>query len=544
MNIQSLSFIGSVILATMVLIAVTAWAIGRRRTVRSTIGALLALVVSAAMATTSMALIVNRGGSWVRTTSDVVGLLTGAKPNNGASQVLPPIDSASQSGSQDQESGGETGADAPAHTRPDGATRTAEDDTDMLPSSLAPDPSLAVDFETDPGTGELTAMVSGSESGLTRSVTIWTPPDYDPASSQIHDVVMFNHGYPGTDKGPITALDLANTYSELRASGKIRPMILVVPDVSMEGAQPNCVDVEGYPRIETFVTHDLVRVLRSTFPNLNTHREGWIMAGASAGGYCAPVLAMRHTGLFYGAISMGGFDTPGLGALAWAGGTTARDFTVSNMLSSLQGEPQHLYFAGTKEEELSLQLIANVTGKGRPEDEVVTHVDEVGGHSWTVWADQLKTALEWWAQGATKAESARRGEAAETSAQSGPQSGPQSGDAAQSDAHGGSLDYRPPSPFSLQGWGTLTVWWVGGLLLVIAALWVGPKTGAVAKLSGMRHVAIPTSIPRTVAMFLVRYMMVLLPVLVGSVAILLSVNRAESFYTNLEHLQQDLQTFL
>lgn len=273
MDVQSVPFIGGFLAITLLIIALAVWLIGRRRRFASLVAATGALVVSTLLTTTTMALVVNVGGSWVKTTDDVVGLITKAADTDGESTVnVLPLQSDQSSGAQLEQSGAQSGGD-----------NAEPGDADLLPASVAPDPAYKTDFHADPETGELTAMVVGNESGLTRSVTIWVPKDFDPDSSTIYDVMVFNHGYPGTDKGPANGLQLQQTYDDLVATGQARPMIFVTPDVSLEGAEPNCVDIEGQPKVETFITRDVVRALRSSFPNLNTHREGWILSGISAG---------------------------------------------------------------------------------------------------------------------------------------------------------------------------------------------------------------------------------------------------------------------
>lgn len=535
MSVQSPVFIAGVVALALVALAASAWTMGRGPRIRARIATALALLLSTLLATASMALVLNVGGGWVKTTGDVLGLVKGAaSTSSGAAQS-----GASQSGIAPRS--------AVAPEKPQSDAKSADlVEGGLLPASLAPDPSLSQKFETDPATGELVAKVAGPVSGLTRTVRIWTPPDFAPNSQTIYDVMLFNHGFPGTEDGPTNALRVSEFYADLKAKGIARPMIFVIPDMSMEGAPPNCVDVEGWPKVETFMMTDVVRALRSTFSNLNPHREGWMLSGISAGGYCAPVLALRHTDTFLGAISMGGVDVPEFGPLAYSGPEVYKEFTLSTMLRNIQGPPVHMYFAGTKEEQRTLDLVTKVTGLGRPGDEIVPHLDETGGHSWTVWGSQLAAAMPWWIENANRIEQDRalaEKDAAAAAAKAAELQAERDAAAkkAKEEAEAAARDFAHPALFSMRGSGTIALWSLIGLAFASVCVAAGHRVRFPGARRG-RHAAAKAR--DGFSAFSLRALLALATALALAVALLLVVNRVESFYTSWSGLVADLSVLL
>lgn len=240
---------------------------------------------------------------------------------------------------------------------------------------------------------------------------------------------------------------------------------------------------------------------------------------------------------------MGGNDAPELGLLAKSGPETVGAFTISNMLDAPSGQPIRMFFAGIQEEQSSLNLVSNVTGKGRGEDEVATHLDPTGGHSWTVWFSQLAVALPWWFNGTNAREQAGVGEHSDAGAQSGADADSRATeDAARAEAEAAAYEVAHPALFSLRGWGTIGSWWVGALMLAVLSLWAGPRILFATPASG-RHARSASTRGGAIGAFVVRYALVVVTALVMSIALLLVVNRGQSFYTNAADLISDLRIF-
>ncbi len=446
-NIMSTKVVVGMLALLLLVILVFAWELGRdagrrRLVLRHVMTAGVAVIMVLAVMT-----VANSNMGWAKSTHDLIGLLAPGTTSSDV-QVVPVDAEGTQSGEPGAQSG--SGGDASATA----STQTGED---SLPDTVAPhlgDPRWETAFSHDSAKGTWHASVKGPVSGLNRPVTVWTPADYSPSSDTVYDVVVFLHGYPGSDVGVSDALGIGQTFPSLMDQGLMRPTIFVVADLSMSGREPNCVDVAGQPQVETFLTRDLVTSIRTNFPNVSAKRSGWVLAGLSAGGYCAPVIYLRHTDQFYGAISMSGYDTPELGALARADEATRDRFTISSMVAATRHHPIHLYLTATTNDPDAMALLDAVTAKARATDDVVTSVDPDGGHTTATWAKALPGGVQWWAAGSAS------GESSNGSAQ--PDSGAQSGGAATAPVAPGH------SPLAINGWLTIVLLVVSSLGLVLA----------------------------------------------------------------------------
>lgn len=513
--------VAAMLLLVVLLILLFAWELGRdagRRRLFLRHG--MALGVSVAMVVAIMT-VANSNMGWVKTTHDLVGLLA---PSSTTSDVqVVPVD---EEGSQSGEPGAQSGATGEDST--DSMDSTSEDG-DSLPDTVAAhpgDPQWETTFTHDTTANTWQATVKGPVSGLERSVTVWTPADYSPSSDTVYDVVVFIHGFPGSDAGVSDSLALNQTIPSLVDQGLARPTIFVVADLSMGGSEPNCVDVVGQPQVETFLTRDLVSSIRTNFPNVSSQRSGWVLAGISAGGYCAPVIYLRHTDQFYGAISMSGYDAPELGALAHADDSTKDRFTISSMVASTKDHPIHLYLTATTNDPDAVSMLDAVTSKARATDDVVTTVDPDGGHTWTTWDKAFPGGLQWWAAGSAGDDSGVVSAQSEAGAQSG------TADAATTGVH--------RSPLAINGWLTVVLLVLSSLglltaLPVVSLRWARSRPRERAG----RHRAATSSrtrwhppTPRDPARFLVRVVMVVFVTLWVSLSVIVIVNVSQGFFAS------------
>lgn len=487
MNLMTTSALAAVSGAAVASLLLTAWWVGSgRRTrlaTRSSLPAtrlaarhpalaaacrasttILLILLTAALLGASVMTASNRAMGWVRTTDELWQTLT-TPSQTGAVSVVPlsTVDQrVSQAiAAQPAVSGGSAGS------------------TSITPATQPPDFTYRSDL------GAWRAQVAGAASGITSSVTVWTPPGWSAQDGRSYDVVVLLHGYPGSDDGPLDALHVAQTVPELMASGAIRPTIVVVPYIRINGEEPDCLDLAGRPQVETFVVGDVVAAVRQAFPNVTTEPSGWLLAGVSSGGYCAPALALRHPDLFYGAVAMGGYDVPQLGGLAHADPAVRSQATISRMVLTAS-TPARLYVAASPADTDSVGLAQDVSAAARPGDRIAVDSSVSGGHSWAVWSQQLPGALRWWGQrdrDAAPASSSTGGSASDGTASSGTASvgagaagtgGAQSaGDQVATDTLSG--QGRPVSLFSVRGAGTLAVSVLASVAALGACLLVGSR---------------------------------------------------------------------
>jgi len=131
-----------------------------------------------------------------------------------------------------------------------------------------------------------------------RNVTIYLPPSYA-ATSKRYPVIYLLHGYLGTNV-QWTNGDWANVpkiLDGLIAAGKIREMVIVMPDGSNKFAGSFYTNSVTTGNWEDFVTRDLVKYVDDNYRTLVRPSSRGI-AGHSMGGYGALKLAMKHPETF------------------------------------------------------------------------------------------------------------------------------------------------------------------------------------------------------------------------------------------------------
>ena len=521
MSLMSQSVVWVSLGVTVVSILVGALVVGRRASVLSRIASVLVVAVSVVLALSTVGLAANLKMGWAKTTHDLVGLASGTGKPTAPPVVVSPHPTTTQAASPS--------------SMPSAPTAT------KLPDSVAVhpgDPSWVTPFTRDPATGVWRGTVAGhAAQGMNQSVTVWAPPDYSPTSTTTYNVVVFVHGFPGSDNGVIDALNVSGNISSLMEAGTLKPTIFVVPDISLNGRQPDCVDLEGAPPVETFITKDLISSIRTNFPNVSDLRDDWVMSGISSGAYCGPILYMRHQDTFFGAISMSGFDSPQLGGLAAADPATKNQFTISSMMAGSVAHPLHLWFSTTSDDPDALALAANATAAAQPGDDIFTTNDPAGGHTWGTWSKEFGPALSWWASGSAaseakdlaaaqdKAHAAQeaQNEVNDDVADAAGQSGAQSGATGHALAAGKSL-------FGLTGWGTMLVSVVASLGLLVLTVGVGPR------LSGKGGAG--------VGGYVMRVVLVVLTVGVAAAGVLIFANAEGGFFSSWADLVANWRTVI
>jgi S-formylglutathione hydrolase FrmB len=134
-----------------------------------------------------------------------------------------------------------------------------------------------------------------------RNVAIYLPPGYARGAMR-YSVIYLLHGYQSTNKD-WTDSDSANVpkiLDSLIVAGKIRPMIVVMPDGSNKFAGSFYTNSVATGNWEDFVTQDLVKYVDANYRTAARPSSRGI-AGHSMGGYGALRLAMKHPDI-YGAV--------------------------------------------------------------------------------------------------------------------------------------------------------------------------------------------------------------------------------------------------
>jgi len=126
--------------------------------------------------------------------------------------------------------------------------------------------------------------------GKDMAYNIYLPKGYSNKSK--YPVLYMLHGYGGSEADWIPNIKLNEKADQLIASDKIRPLIIVSPEIDNSfGLNTN----QG--NFEDFISKDLVTYIDSNY-STDATRENRYIGGLSMGGYAALYQAFHHTDLY------------------------------------------------------------------------------------------------------------------------------------------------------------------------------------------------------------------------------------------------------
>ena len=141
------------------------------------------------------------------------------------------------------------------------------------------------------------------------TLTVYLPPGYD-ASAQRYPVI---YEVPWSFDYWDRSVHFPAMLDRLIAEGRIPPVIVAF--VAHNGApipDSECVDSkDGRQQLETYMSSTVVSYLDQTYRTIPTS-SARALFGFSAGGFCAPMLMLRHPDVFSSAISMSGYYEAGV----------------------------------------------------------------------------------------------------------------------------------------------------------------------------------------------------------------------------------------
>ena len=332
--------------ATLLAVALAAWQLAKRHKIR----VLLCLVLAALLGTSTVAARINFIGKFAPTWGDLFSLITAS---NDSGDVVP-IAAAKK---------------ANYH-----ADFTEVTDRQIWAENLG---------------GELLETTfRGPNSQVENRVFVWAPTGWQ--KMQNLPVVEFLHGFPGAPEKVPQQLELGKGISQLVQSGKIPPLLVVMPFLNADAQAPDCVDIAGRPAVGTWTARDIPELIKANFP-VATDAQHWTLGGISAGAYCAGILSMQEPKTFGSTFIFSGYDHPLLGGLT--NPQLQSEYTLTNMLQ--KSGAMNIYATAAGDDTEAIQLLKNLQNTARPQDIVVTDYSKVGAHNWETWAKDFARALPW-----------------------------------------------------------------------------------------------------------------------------------------------------
>ncbi len=159
------------------------------------------------------------------------------------------------------------------------------------------------------GTGHVTLMnmpapwIGGDKS--TSEIDVYTPPGYDPASDRRYPVIFeAPTGLTLWNKGTsiLDSLDTLIDAGEMPAA-----IVVFIDSLGPPYGDTECADMPNYQQwFETYISTTVVYWVDHHFNTIRDPRARAVM-GMSAGGFCAPMLAIRHPDVFSVSISFSGY---------------------------------------------------------------------------------------------------------------------------------------------------------------------------------------------------------------------------------------------
>ncbi|MFV3027547.1 alpha/beta hydrolase-fold protein [Klebsiella aerogenes] len=151
-----------------------------------------------------------------------------------------------------------------------------------------------------------------------RRVYVWTPPGYN-GSGEPLPVLYFYHGFGDSGLSAIDQGRIPQMMDNLLAEGKIKPMLVVVPDTETDIPQAIAENFQPQERRKNFyplnakaadneLMHDIIPLIDSRF-NVRKDADGRALAGLSQGGYQALVSGMNHLESFGWLATFSGVTT-------------------------------------------------------------------------------------------------------------------------------------------------------------------------------------------------------------------------------------------
>ncbi|SFC75703.1 alpha/beta hydrolase-fold protein [Kosakonia oryzae] len=185
-------------------------------------------------------------------------------------------------------------------------------------TSLILVPGSILDDRAVPHGDLLTVTYHSKELGSERQAYIWTPPGYNGKGEPL-PVLYFYHGFGDTGLSAIDQGRLPQIMDNLLAEGKIKPMLVVVPDTETDIMQAIPENFPPKDRRKTFyplnakaadreLMHDIIPLVDARF-NVRKDASGRALAGLSQGGYQALVSGMNHLESFGWLATFSGVTT-------------------------------------------------------------------------------------------------------------------------------------------------------------------------------------------------------------------------------------------
>ena len=245
------------------------------------------------------------------------------------------------------------------------------------------------------GSRIVTTKLRGAKSRLTDTVITVLPREYDRpenAQTKFPYLIMFS-GMPGSAGSWVKYLDIA-THLEDVENDTLTPVIAVLVPVYFN-YDTECIDFKGYPATGTWIGTDIPTWINSTW-RVSNKRDDHVLAGFSAGGWCAAMLAAMNPKVYRAVMTFAGYFAPTFDqAQLLRNDPRAPKYVLANTVVKT-GQPLSFFIAASHDDPISYPSGRNFAKAVKNKKIKITYEENpAGGHDFSVWERQLVDALDW-----------------------------------------------------------------------------------------------------------------------------------------------------
>jgi S-formylglutathione hydrolase FrmB len=245
------------------------------------------------------------------------------------------------------------------------------------------------------GSHIVTTKVKGLKSHLTDTVITVLPLEYylpQNANRTFPYLVMYS-GMPGSAGSWVNYLDIA-THLEDVEGDTLTPVIAVLVPVYFN-YDTECIDFKGYPQTGTWIGTDIPKWINATW-RVSQARNDHVLAGFSAGGWCAAMQATMNPGAYRAVMTFAGYFAPTFDqAQLLNRDPRASKYILANTIAKAV-QPTSFFIGAARNDPISYPL-GKYFAKAVKNKAIKVTYEEMpsGGHSFSVWESQLVDALDW-----------------------------------------------------------------------------------------------------------------------------------------------------
>ncbi len=246
--------------------------------------------------------------------------------------------------------------------------------------------------------------IVGTSGFRARPAFVYLPPAYVAHPGRRLPVLELLHGTPGEPSDWLVRGQLRSTADAFAAQHGGRAPIVVMPDINGAWrADSECIRTAAGADVEDYLTRDVVTYIRTAFASA-VGRSPWWIAGASEGGLCAAMLALRHPTVYSAFGDLSGLARPTVEHVSAAASVrqlygndrnAEREHDVIWLLEHRRYPAMRGWFEcgveDTKVCNAQAAVVATASVVGLPTRAAV----RPGKHGWSVWRGSLRRLLPW-----------------------------------------------------------------------------------------------------------------------------------------------------